>query len=248
LGTIYTESGWPRPFEIRCRPTLWKWDQQRLCALIKTCIARGIHPNHWKVAKGVVLRKPGKPDYTKVKAYRVIALLNCIGKVAEKVVHSTQAIRHCGTERSPGYDEPSEDHSQSCHCLPQHRPRVPPESRLGVTPQCRVEVTPQIRVGVPAAGSFPTPEVGSTTLGFILQNPMWRARSRNCPLCRPSRSGSNPSPDQPPPPGQIPRVGMGAQGVDYDHESPRESRGPARGATGRISLPTPNVSFRADPV
>jgi hypothetical protein len=43
-------------------------------------------------------------------------------------------------------------------------------------------------------------------------------------------------------------VGMGAQGVDYDHESPRESRGPARGATGRISLPTPNVSFRADPV
>jgi hypothetical protein len=67
---------------------LWKWDQQRLCALVKTCIARGIHPDHWKVAKGVVLRKPGKPDYSKVKAYRVIALLNCIGKVAEKVVAS----------------------------------------------------------------------------------------------------------------------------------------------------------------
>jgi hypothetical protein len=67
---------------------LWKWDRQRLCALIKTCVAKGIHPNHWKAAKGVVLRKPDKPDYTKVKAYRVIALLNCIGKVAEKVVAS----------------------------------------------------------------------------------------------------------------------------------------------------------------
>jgi hypothetical protein len=34
----------------------------------------------------VVLRKPNKPDYSNVKAYRVISLLNCIGKVAEKVV------------------------------------------------------------------------------------------------------------------------------------------------------------------
>jgi hypothetical protein len=31
---------------------LWKWDRQRLCALIKTCVAKGIHPNHWKVANG----------------------------------------------------------------------------------------------------------------------------------------------------------------------------------------------------
>jgi hypothetical protein len=47
----------------------------------------GMHPTNWKVAKGVILWKPGKPDYTRVKAYRV-ALLNCLGKIAEKVVAS----------------------------------------------------------------------------------------------------------------------------------------------------------------
>jgi hypothetical protein len=65
---------------------VWRWDRLRLCALIKACIVCGIHPSKWKIAKGVVLRKPDKPDYSKVKAYRVIALLNCLGKVAEKVV------------------------------------------------------------------------------------------------------------------------------------------------------------------
>jgi len=33
----------------------------------------------------VVIRKPGKDDYTKLKAYRSISLLSCMGKVVEKV-------------------------------------------------------------------------------------------------------------------------------------------------------------------
>ena len=33
-----------------------------------------------------MLQKPNKPDYTIPKAYRVISLLNCFGKVAEKTV------------------------------------------------------------------------------------------------------------------------------------------------------------------
>jgi hypothetical protein len=65
---------------------VWRWDRLGLCALIKACIVCGIHLSQWKIAKGVVLRKPDKPDYSKVKAYQVIALLNCLGKVAEKVV------------------------------------------------------------------------------------------------------------------------------------------------------------------
>jgi hypothetical protein len=47
---------------------VWRWDRPRICALIKACIVRGIHPRQWKIAKGVVLRKPDKPDNSKVKA------------------------------------------------------------------------------------------------------------------------------------------------------------------------------------
>jgi hypothetical protein len=45
----------------------------------------GRHPVVWKRASGVVIRKPGKDDYTKMKAYRSISLLSCMGKVVEKV-------------------------------------------------------------------------------------------------------------------------------------------------------------------
>jgi len=34
----------------------------------------------------VVIRKPGKDDYMKLKGYRTISLLSCMGKVVEKVV------------------------------------------------------------------------------------------------------------------------------------------------------------------
>ena len=50
----------------------------------------------WKVAKGILLRKPNKPDYTAVKAYRVINLLNCLGKVIEKIAADAIA-HHCET-------------------------------------------------------------------------------------------------------------------------------------------------------
>ncbi len=35
----------------------------------------------WKIFTTVVLRKPGKPGYTKPKAYRPVALINCMAKV-----------------------------------------------------------------------------------------------------------------------------------------------------------------------
>jgi hypothetical protein len=46
----------------------------------------GQHPALWKLVSGVVLRKPGKDDYTKLRAYHSISLLICMGKVIEKVV------------------------------------------------------------------------------------------------------------------------------------------------------------------
>jgi hypothetical protein len=54
-------------------------------------IGNGYHPKCWKEATGVILQKPQntKPpyrDFALPKAYRVISLLNCLGKVAEKIV------------------------------------------------------------------------------------------------------------------------------------------------------------------
>jgi len=64
---------------------LWEWDALRIIAIIKMTFRLGIHPRVWKEAKGVVISKPNKPDYGVAKAYRVITLLNCLGKVVEKV-------------------------------------------------------------------------------------------------------------------------------------------------------------------
>ena len=49
-------------------------------------VNHGHHPTCWKQATGVILKKPGKPDYSAPKAYRIIALLNCLGKVVERLL------------------------------------------------------------------------------------------------------------------------------------------------------------------
>ena len=46
----------------------------------------GYYPQRWKVAKIVVLRKPGKADNTKPNAYRPISFLNTLGKSLEAVI------------------------------------------------------------------------------------------------------------------------------------------------------------------
>jgi hypothetical protein len=76
---------------------MWEWDSQRITALVRASIRLGAHPNTWKVAKGVTIPKPGKDDYTRAKSYRVISLLNCLGKVVEKVV-ATMISDHCERE------------------------------------------------------------------------------------------------------------------------------------------------------
>jgi hypothetical protein len=65
---------------------LWKWDKERIMRRTKAAIRTGRHPAVWNRASGVVIRKPGKDDYTQLKAYRSISLLSCMGKVVEKVV------------------------------------------------------------------------------------------------------------------------------------------------------------------
>lgn len=45
-------------------------------------------PQEWKDSTIVVLRKPGKADYTNPSAYRPIALLDTIGKVCYHTLNS----------------------------------------------------------------------------------------------------------------------------------------------------------------
>ena len=71
------------PLAIKC---LFNWDAQRIIALIRTHVRLGVHPDRWKLAKGVIIPKPCKGDYSTAKAYRCISLLNCLGKMVEKVV------------------------------------------------------------------------------------------------------------------------------------------------------------------
>ena len=57
-----------------------------LNCLFNACVKLGYHPKVFKRANTVVLRKPKKNDYTNLKAYRLIALLNTIEKALKLVV------------------------------------------------------------------------------------------------------------------------------------------------------------------
>ena len=46
----------------------------------------GYHPKAWKQATGAILKKASKPSYLVPKAYRVISLLNCLGKVSKRIL------------------------------------------------------------------------------------------------------------------------------------------------------------------
>ncbi len=54
--------------------------------MIQQAIKLGYQPKSWKNARGILLEKGGRRDFNLVKSYRVISLLNCLGKVVEKVV------------------------------------------------------------------------------------------------------------------------------------------------------------------
>jgi len=54
--------------------------------LFQACLDQGVQPDHFKNACTVMLKKPGKSDYTNPSAYRPIALLNTLGKVLEAVI------------------------------------------------------------------------------------------------------------------------------------------------------------------
>ena len=46
----------------------------------------GYHPKIWRESIGVILPKPHKKDYSVIKSYRIISLINCLGKTLEKIL------------------------------------------------------------------------------------------------------------------------------------------------------------------
>jgi len=79
---------------------LWGWDQHRIAQLVRACIRLGHHPKLWKTAKGVAIPKSGKPEHSKIRAYRGISLLNVISKLVE---HTTAHLAADNPERSEGH-------------------------------------------------------------------------------------------------------------------------------------------------
>ena len=68
----------------------WAWTsptgQKYITDLMQKCLRSGYHPKSWRRAIAIALRKSNKPDYSNPWAYRLITLLECLGKVLEHIV------------------------------------------------------------------------------------------------------------------------------------------------------------------
>ena len=65
---------------------LWLYLQKVITRIFTKSVELGHYPNQWKQAHIIVLRKPGKPNYTEPGAYQPISLLNTLGKILEAVM------------------------------------------------------------------------------------------------------------------------------------------------------------------
>lgn len=65
---------------------LWPYVADLVLNIFTASLTLGHCPQRWKTAKIVVLRKPGKTEYTSPSAYRPISLLNTLGKILEGVI------------------------------------------------------------------------------------------------------------------------------------------------------------------
>lgn len=81
------------PLAIRC---LYQWQTERVESIIRAHIRLGLHPRVWKAARGATIPKPGRRDYGVARSYWVISLLNCLGRIVEKVA-AKLVSSHCET-------------------------------------------------------------------------------------------------------------------------------------------------------
>ena len=81
-----TNSSTPGPSGINYKLLKWAFEAQpgRFVDLYNACLEHGVHP--WTSATVIPVPKPHKPDYSIPKAYRPISLLECCGKLLEKII------------------------------------------------------------------------------------------------------------------------------------------------------------------
>ena len=60
----------------------------RITHLFNSCLLLGHHPHQWREATVTVVPKPNRTDPSLPKNYRPISLLECLGKLLEKVISS----------------------------------------------------------------------------------------------------------------------------------------------------------------
>ena len=65
---------------------VWHTRPEEILRIMQMGLRLGEHHELWKTATTVVLPKPNKPSYSDPRAYRPIQLLECLGKLLEKVV------------------------------------------------------------------------------------------------------------------------------------------------------------------
>ena len=80
----------PGHSQITYQALKWAWSSKRgktlIFSLMNQCMQLGYHPKPWRKAIAVALKKPNKPDYSNPRAYRLITLLECLGKVLERLI------------------------------------------------------------------------------------------------------------------------------------------------------------------
>ena len=76
----------PDGLGFECLKTAYTAIPEYFHSLFEVLIRAGYHPKIWREATIVIIKKAGKPDYSAPKAYRPISLLNCLGKISEKIM------------------------------------------------------------------------------------------------------------------------------------------------------------------
>ncbi|KAH7098898.1 hypothetical protein BKA62DRAFT_588767, partial [Auriculariales sp. MPI-PUGE-AT-0066] len=75
----------PGPSQVTYKLIKWSWKymSDHITGLVWHAVKGGQHPEVFRRAIACALRKAGKPDYSKPRAYRLITLLECLGKLIE---------------------------------------------------------------------------------------------------------------------------------------------------------------------
>jgi ribonuclease HI len=90
----------PGPSQIGFDILRWAWEANSdiFTSLLTACANHGYHPQIWRQSIAIALRKPNKPDYSEPRAYRFIQLLECLGKILEKMM-ATRLSHYINTHK-----------------------------------------------------------------------------------------------------------------------------------------------------